>query len=64
MLHCAGLWLEERPHLADWFARVKARPSFYPALYGFLPASLKELMRQRGEEAWPKVREILKGETP
>lgn len=63
MLNCAGLWHEERPHLAAWFGRIKARPSFYPALYGFVPPGLKEMMRLRGEEAWPKVRQILKEAT-
>ena len=59
MLNCAGLWTEARPHLADWFARVKARPSFQPAMMKYLPPALGEMMKARGAEAWPKVRAIL-----
>jgi ganglioside-induced differentiation-associated protein 1 len=58
-LALSGLWTEARPHLADWFARVKARPSFEPAMLAFVPPPLTALMRERGAEAWPKVRQIV-----
>lgn len=61
MLQLSGMWTEKRPRLTDWFARVKARPSFEPALFGFVPPPLRAMMRERGTEAWPKVRAILKG---
>jgi glutathione S-transferase len=59
MLQLSGLWTEKRPHLAAWWQRVKARPSFEPALMKYVPPALGELMRARGEEAWPRVRAIL-----
>jgi glutathione S-transferase len=61
MLSLSGLWTERR-HLADWFARVKARPSFEPALLKYVPPALGEMMKARGGEAWPKVRAIVRDE--
>lgn len=60
MLQLSGLWQRTRPHLTGWFERVKARPSFEPALFGFMPPPLRALMAERGAEAWPQVRAILK----
>jgi glutathione S-transferase len=59
MLQLSGLWTETRPHLADWWQRVKARPSFEPAMLKYVPSALVELMRTRGTEAWPTVRAIV-----
>jgi glutathione S-transferase len=59
MLQLAGMWTKARPHLADWWQRVTARPSFEPALLKYVPAALRAMMKARGEEAWPKVRAIL-----
>jgi len=59
MLQLSGLWTGTRPHLADWWRRMKARPSYEPGLVKFLPKELGELMRAKGAEAWPKVRAIL-----
>jgi len=59
MLQLSGLWAGRRPHLERWFERVKARPSFEPALFGYVPGPLRELMRERGADAWPQVRSIL-----
>lgn len=60
MLQLSGMWTASRPHLTDWFERVKRRQSFEPALFGFLPPSLRTLMKERGAEAWPQVQAILK----
>ena len=59
MLQLSGLWTESRPHLAAWWNRIKARPSFEPALLKYVPPTLRELMRARGKEAWPKVCAVL-----
>jgi glutathione S-transferase len=61
MLQLSGMWTEARPRLADWFERVKARASFQPAMFGFVPEPLGAIMRDKGEEAWPKVEAILAG---
>ncbi|HUB94474.1 MAG TPA: glutathione S-transferase family protein [Stellaceae bacterium] len=59
MLNCSGLWTRSRPHLTRWLARVKARPSFEPAMMKYLPPALGEIMKARGLEAWPKVSAIV-----
>lgn len=59
MLQLSGLWTERRPHLAAWWQAVKARPSFEPALFKYVPPALFEIMRKHGSEAWPRVTAIL-----
>ncbi len=59
MLRLSGMWTESRPLLTDWFERAKARPSFQPSLFAFVPPPLLALMKDRGAQAWPQVREIL-----
>ena len=59
MLQLSGMWTEARPRLTDWFGRVKGRASFLPAMFGFVPEPLAALMKEKGTEAWPRVRTIL-----
>jgi glutathione S-transferase len=59
MLQLSGMWTEARPYLSQWWRRVKARPSFEPALMKYLPPALGAMMKMRGDEAWPKVHAIL-----
>lgn len=59
MLQLSGLWTERRPHLADWWERVKVRPSFAPALLNYVPPALGAMMQRHGREAWPRVQAIL-----
>ncbi|MCC6887231.1 MAG: glutathione S-transferase family protein [Hyphomicrobiales bacterium] len=61
MLSLSGLWTQRLPYLTQWFERIKARPSFEPALFGYAPMELRELMRKRGAQAWPQVCAIVKG---
>ena len=49
--------LGERRHVADWFRRCKARPSFQEAIVKWENADYLKLMKARGGEAWPQVRE-------
>ncbi|RIL08184.1 MAG: hypothetical protein DCC71_00075 [Proteobacteria bacterium] len=44
-----------RPRVADWLARVKARPSFDAAITAWAPAPILALFRAQGEAAWPAV---------
>ncbi|HEX4194637.1 MAG TPA: glutathione binding-like protein, partial [Stellaceae bacterium] len=59
MLALSELWTEHRPHLAAWWERVKARPTFELALFKYVPPGLGEMMGQYGREAWPKVKSIV-----
>ena len=58
-LQLSGLWTGSRPHLARWWERIQERPSFAPAMRKFEPKEVAEIMREKGQEAWPRVRSIL-----
>jgi glutathione S-transferase len=44
-----------RPRVADWLARVKARPSFASAVEAWAVPAAVEMMRAGGKAAWPEV---------
>jgi glutathione S-transferase len=44
-----------RPRVADWLARVKARPSFETAVAAWAPAPILQLFRTQGEAVWSDV---------
>ena len=44
-----------RPRVADWLARVKARPSFAVAVAAWAPAPILNLFRTQGEAVWADV---------
>jgi len=48
-----------RPHLTRWFNQVQTRASFEPALFQYLPESLRNDMSTRGRKAWPEVKKLL-----
>ena len=55
-----GLWDNGRlPRVADWFARVKSRPTFKPAFVEWLPEQLAHEMRSNGERSWPAIGALL-----
>jgi glutathione S-transferase len=55
-----GLWEHGRlPRVTDWFARVRARPTFRPAFVDWLPPELATEMRANGERSWSSVRTLL-----
>ncbi len=44
-----------RSRVADWLARVKARPSFERAVSAWAPAPILQLFRTQGEAVWSAV---------
>jgi glutathione S-transferase len=44
-----------RPRVADWLARVKARPSFDRAVAAWAPAPILQLFRKQGEAVWAEI---------
>jgi glutathione S-transferase len=50
---------DDRPHVRDWYARIKARASFADAITRWENPDYLSLMMARGREAWPKVQEIM-----
>ena len=58
MLQLSGMWTERRPHLTDWWARVKARPWFEREMLGYAPAPL------RAAATAPSIPKMLTGSMP
>ena len=54
-------FIEDRPHVADWYTRIKARPSYGAAITEWMNQGYHELMQEKGTEAWPRVKEIIAG---
>jgi hypothetical protein len=50
----------DRVRVADWYARCTARSSCAEAIRKWENPDYLGLMQQRGREAWPKVREIMR----
>lgn len=50
---------DKRPHLMDWYERIKARPNYEPAMRKWFSPKYLPLMEEKGKEAWPKVQEII-----
>ena len=60
MLSMSGMWANGRlPNVEEWFARIKARPSFKPALRDWVPDDLETDMRTYGAQSWPDISGIL-----
>ena len=55
-LGLAGLW-ENRSRVADWFARIKARPS-YKAITDYPPTDYDDTGRD-GLKHWPRIKELI-----
>ena len=53
-----GMWTE-RPRVADWFARVQARPSFDAAITAFRTDAYDDELKKRGIDVWPQVKPLL-----
>ena len=55
-LGLAGMW-QDRPRLADWFKRIKARSSF-KAISDFPPSDYDDTGRD-GLRSWPRIKELI-----
>ena len=55
-LGLSGMW-DNRPHLADWFARIKARPSF-KAIADYPPSDYDDTGRD-GLKDWPRIKQLI-----
>jgi len=60
MLGMLSMWLRRRPRLADWFGRVKARPTFHSSFLEWCPADLARDLKTFGTQSWPDVERILR----
>ncbi len=60
-LNLAGMWAE-RPHVTDWFARCKARPSWDRAMEAYQQLDDDDYdddLKSKGIDLWPKVKAML-----
>ena len=57
-LQMAAMWAN-RPHLADWYARIRARPGYHEAFVQWFNPKYLTLMEEKGKQEWPKIAEIL-----
>jgi glutathione S-transferase len=54
------LWRDGRlPRVADWFERIRSRPTFEPAFVAWMPAELTAEMRTNGAKSWPDIATLL-----
>jgi glutathione S-transferase len=53
-----------RPRVAEWLARVKARPSFAVAVAAWAPAPILQLFRRQGEAVWAEVEPLTRRAPP
>lgn len=58
-LGLSPMWTQARPRLTDWFARIRARPSFDVAYTSFEPIDYDDLLEQRGAGRWTDVAALL-----
>ena len=58
MLSLTKMW-EKRPNVSRWFAEVKSRRSFEPAIFEYFPTDSQEFMLENGKKAWPEYEKIL-----
>ena len=52
-------WMDRRPHIVDWYDRIKMRANFAPAYTAWKNDAYVALMRETGAEAWPRVNAIV-----
>lgn len=52
-------FIDGRPRLARWYERMKGRPSYAEAITRWDNEKYLSLMREKGAEAWPRVKRII-----
>jgi len=58
MLGMSAMWTGRRPHLSDWFERIKARPGFRSSFLDVCPPDLTSDLATFGRQSWPEVERI------
>jgi glutathione S-transferase len=59
MMGMGEMWSKTRPHLGDWYERIKRRPTYKPALRDWCPPDLTNDLATFGAQSWPDVKRIL-----
>ncbi len=58
-LQLQSMW-DRRPRLVDWYEQIKTRPGYKTGIGEWLNQSYLTLLQEKGKEAQPRVKEILK----
>ena len=53
-------FISDKPRLAGWYERIKARTSYTLGITDWLDADYLSLMAEKGKEAWPKVEAMIR----
>ncbi len=53
-----GGMLDNRPHVAQWYEQICARPAYQEGLAKWFNEKYLPLMEEKGREAWPKVKAL------
>ena len=56
-LRMLGL-VDGKPRLADWYERIRARPSYETAMTRWFDPKYLALMAEKGDEEWPRAAEL------
>lgn len=64
MLSMSEMWTKSRPHLTDWYERIKRRPTYKPQLRDWCPEDLTNDLATFGAQSWPEVKRILQAAPP
>ncbi len=59
MLSMLEDWCSNKPKVLDWFDRMRARPTWGPAVEAYLPEHLANDLRNNGAKSWPQAKGIL-----
>jgi glutathione S-transferase len=54
-----GGMIAQRPRVAAWYDRMRARKPYQSALADWFNPKYLPLMDEKGREAWPRVKELL-----
>ena len=57
-LHVLG-FIDDKPRVTDWYARIKARPSYQLGIIEWLDHGYLALMNEKGDEAWPEIEAMI-----
>ena len=52
-------WTAKRPRLADWYERIRARPSYDSAIRQWENRAYIDLMKTKGGEVWPRIEQMI-----
>lgn len=58
-LELRGLYEDRHPRIAGWYDRLKSRNGYQEGLGKWFNDAAVKLMREKGAEAWPRIKNIL-----